>query len=61
VARAGACITEQDVFRHCGSQLEDFMVPHTIEIRDALPKTPNGKRDYRALLAEESLTAARTT
>jgi amino acid adenylation domain-containing protein len=61
VARAGACITEQDVFRHCGSQLEYFMVPHTIEIRDALPKTPNGKRDYRALLAEESLTAARTT
>jgi acyl-coenzyme A synthetase/AMP-(fatty) acid ligase len=61
VPRAGACITEQDVFRHCGSQLEDFMVPHTIEIRDALPKTPNGKRDYRALLADESLAAPRTT
>ena len=61
VARVGACITEQDVFRHCGSQLEDFMVPHTIEIRDALPKTPNGKRDYRALLAEEPLAAPRTT
>jgi amino acid adenylation domain-containing protein len=61
VVRNGGRVTEQDVFRHCSRHLEDFMVPHTIEIRDALPKTPNGKRDYRALLADESLAAPRTT
>ena len=61
VVRAGADVTEQDVFRHCSRHLEDFMVPHAIAIRQALPKTPNGKRDYRALLADEPLAAPRTT
>jgi long-chain acyl-CoA synthetase len=55
--RAGTRLSEQDVYRHCSRHLEDFMVPHTIEIRSTLPKTPNGKRDYRALIADAPLTA----
>jgi amino acid adenylation domain-containing protein len=40
--------------RHCAQQLEDYMVPARIEVRDALPRTPNGKVD-RLLLAREQV------
>ena len=36
----------------CRQQLPNFMVPHHIEWRDALPRNPNGKYD-RPLLARE--------
>lgn len=36
-------LTESAVIRYCAGQLEDFMVPKRVEIRDALPKTDTGK------------------
>ncbi len=50
--RAGSSVTERELLHHCASHLEDFMVPKIVELRDALPKTPNGKIDKRALEAE---------
>jgi amino acid adenylation domain-containing protein len=47
--RPDAVATERDLLRHCAGHLEDFMVPQTIEIRDALPKTSNGKVNKREL------------
>ncbi len=42
-------LTEKDVLRHCATHLEDFMVPHAVDFRAALPKTSNGKIDKRTL------------
>jgi acyl-CoA synthetase (AMP-forming)/AMP-acid ligase II len=39
------------ILRHCAARLPSYMVPKSIEITDALPKTPSGKIDYRALRA----------
>ena len=39
----GANLCERDVIRHCAKNLEDFMVPKTVEFRDELPKTDSGK------------------
>jgi long-chain acyl-CoA synthetase len=36
-------VTEQDVLRHCASNLEAFMVPKSVEFRQSLPKTDSGK------------------
>ena len=41
--------TEQEILRYCAQHLEDFMVPQTVEFRDALPKTSNGKVNKREL------------
>ncbi len=43
VPRNGARLTEQDVRRHCRDNLENYMMPKFIEIREALPKTESGK------------------
>jgi acyl-CoA synthetase (AMP-forming)/AMP-acid ligase II len=45
----GAKITPQDVFRHCSSRLEDFMVPKIVEFCESLPKTESGKVSKRAI------------
>ena len=50
--REGEQLVEKDVLRHCAAGLEDFMVPHSIEFRDTLPKTPNGKVDRKTLKQE---------
>jgi len=42
--------TEQELLRHCANHLEDFMVPQSIEFRDALPKSSNGKIKKEELL-----------
>lgn len=42
-------LTEKEVLSYCRKHLEDFMVPKTIEIRDELPKSPNGKIDKKQL------------
>lgn len=47
--RPDAHATDRDLLRHCAGYLEDFMVPQTIEIRDVLPKTSNGKVNKREL------------
>jgi long-chain acyl-CoA synthetase len=46
-------LTERDIIRHCAKNLEDFMVPKSVEFRAELPKTDTGKISRR--LAAESL------
>lgn len=46
--------SEQDVdkdalLEHCARELPRHMLPRDIELAEALPRTPNGKVDYRAL------------
>ena len=43
--------TERELLRHCAARLEDFMVPKSITLCDALPKTGNQKIDKRVLAA----------
>jgi long-chain acyl-CoA synthetase len=38
-----ARLSEKDILRHCTLNLEDYMVPKSVEFRDALPKTSTGK------------------
>lgn len=56
--KAGCHLSEQDVLRHCAAYLEDLMVPQSVEVRDSLPKSDNGKIDKRALAAEEPVHGA---
>ena len=58
VVRPGAGVTTDRILRHCKLHLENFMVPAFVEVRDALPHTPNGKIDKRAL-AEEPVAGER--
>lgn len=51
VAAAGASLDAQAVRRHCASLLPAYMVPHEVELRDALPRTSTGKVDRPALVA----------
>jgi acyl-CoA synthetase (AMP-forming)/AMP-acid ligase II len=53
----GAGLSEQDVMRHCARALEDFMVPKSVEFREALPKTESGKISRR-MIEEEMQEAA---
>ena len=39
----GVQLTEKDILRHCAQNLEDYMVPKSVEFRDALPRTSTGK------------------
>jgi len=43
VVNRGRELTEREVLQHCRAHLEDFMVPQSVEFRDALPKTSSGK------------------
>jgi long-chain acyl-CoA synthetase len=45
----GKEVDAQALRRRCAEQLEDYMVPKRVVIHDALPRTPNGKLDRRAL------------
>jgi long-chain acyl-CoA synthetase len=54
VPREGATLQPAALRRHCAQHLEDYMVPSRIELRDALPTTPNGKVDRRALAEERA-------
>ncbi len=49
-------LTEREVVRHCAANLEDFMVPRSIEFRTELPKTDTGKVSRR--LAAENVEPA---
>jgi acyl-coenzyme A synthetase/AMP-(fatty) acid ligase len=39
----GTAVSDKDILRHCRQHLEDFMVPQSVEFRQALPKTTSGK------------------
>lgn len=52
-----AQLTERAVRRHCAAHLESYMVPSLIELRESLPKSPNGKIDKKALLSSPPATA----
>jgi amino acid adenylation domain-containing protein len=45
-------LSEREVIRHCAARLEEFMVPASVEFRDELPKSDNGKISRRELAAE---------
>jgi acyl-coenzyme A synthetase/AMP-(fatty) acid ligase len=45
----GAALTEAALMGHCDRRLERHMVPDRIVLVDALPRTPTGKIDRRAL------------
>ena len=47
-----ADIDARSVIAHCRAHLEEFMVPRTVEFRDALPKTGTGKIRRSVLQAE---------
>jgi acyl-CoA synthetase (AMP-forming)/AMP-acid ligase II len=47
-----AGLTERDVIRHCAKRLEDFMVPKSVEFRDGLPKSANGKISRSQVMME---------
>lgn len=49
VVRDGATLEPATLRRHCAARLEDYMVPTRVELREALPTTPNGKVDRLAL------------
>jgi acyl-CoA synthetase (AMP-forming)/AMP-acid ligase II len=51
VVAPDAGLEAEDVIRHCGRHLEDFMVPKFFEFRDELPKTESGKISRRHLVA----------
>jgi long-chain acyl-CoA synthetase len=51
VCRDGSRLTAQEVLRHCAQHLEDFARPRFVEFLTALPRTPSGKIDRRALAA----------
>lgn len=42
-------LSEAQILAHCRANLEDFMVPQVVELRDELPKTPSGKIDKKPL------------
>ena len=52
VLAAGAEAKPPELRRHCAERLEVHKVPRQVVIRDALPRTINGKLDRKALAAE---------
>ncbi len=46
---SGQTIDSNSLHIHCKQELPNFMIPHAIEICDALPRTPNGKIDRKQL------------
>ena len=45
----GAVLTEKDILRHCAAHLENFMIPKSVQIVKALPKTSTGKISKKEL------------
>jgi Acyl-CoA synthetases (AMP-forming)/AMP-acid ligases II len=48
-ARKGTKVDEAQIKQFCQQQLEPYKVPRYIWLMDSLPKTPNGKIDYKKL------------
>lgn len=49
----GSTLTEKDILRFCSQNLENFMIPKHVEIRDSLPKTMTGKIEKSSLKREQ--------
>ena len=45
-------VNTEEILRRCSLRLPCYMLPKSIEVVDSLPKTPNGKIDYKSLRAE---------
>lgn len=58
VLEAGSTLTPEAIRAYCERHLERYLVPREIEIRSALPRTPAGKVDHRALAGEGAVVAA---
>ncbi len=55
VVLGDSTLTEREIIRFCAKNLEDFMVPKSVEFRASLPKTDTGKVSRRlAAEAQES-------
>lgn len=52
VVRDDEQLDARAILAHCRAHLEEFMVPRTVEFRDALPKTSTGKIRRSVLQAE---------
>jgi acyl-CoA synthetase (AMP-forming)/AMP-acid ligase II len=46
-----ACLSTDEILRRCALRLPAYMLPKSIEVLDCLPRTPNGKTDYKSLRA----------
>jgi len=55
VLEDGAKTDPESLKRYCAERLEDYMVPQRVVIQEALPRTPNGKLDRRALAVPAAL------
>jgi long-chain acyl-CoA synthetase len=60
VVAAGSALTEQDVVEHCRAELSAYKVPRVVRFRDALPKSPVGKVQRRALVDHERAALRKT-
>jgi long-chain acyl-CoA synthetase len=52
VPEEGTSVSSREIREHCKECLANYKIPHSIEIRDELPKTPTGKVLKRVLRAE---------
>ncbi|PNE39888.1 AMP-binding protein [Streptomyces noursei] len=43
VLAEGACLTEEEIISHCKQRMASYKAPTSVEFRDALPRTSNGK------------------
>lgn len=59
VVASDTALTELDVMRFCAQNLEDHMVPKTVEFRDFLPRTESGKASRRLAAEPASMTGSK--
>ena len=53
VSKKGLEVKSEDIRSFCRQHLAHFKVPHSVEFRDALPKTPSGKIQKEKLKMQE--------
>ncbi len=52
VIKKGARLNETQVRQHCQQNLEPYKVPRHVRLVDSLPKTQNGKINYKELMSQ---------
>lgn len=58
VVASSPALTEREVMRFCAQNLEDHMVPKTVEFRESLPKTESGKASRRLAAEPATMTGS---